>query len=471
MEHARKKYKTCKSYNDNEEVKTREKCEEMIFPEEKEKCVYNMKENICESKKNYSDCEEYKGSNELICQSIISSKNKLNCVLQKKENDFICRERYFPCSEALSKEECYIYAKPVSKNKKCVFDEINNICFEQYKNCEKYKGNKQDECEKLIIYNGQKCVFESNNCISKNKICSEASNEEECELIRNKGVSKPNKICDFISGLCQENYKNCSDYDGTDEIICKNIKPYDDSGINIDDNHKCQIEDGICQKVPKDCIDAGSNRILCSSISPIIKNNTKKYCRFNGNECKEDFKTCESFESSKYSDRETCKSIIQENDFDHKCELNSDYKCKPTKKQCYEFNIDDYSNLCYNINPRCTYTNGICKKIEKSCSEIKFYTDKEENEQICKSIKPNNIDKICILKKDKTGCEEIYNFTQNVEEDIDDEEEKKDEKENQDEESNKDTSEQSKDQSQIENSSKLGNKGILNIIIMAFLLF
>ena len=435
----------------------------MVFPEEKEKCVYNLKENICESRKNYSDCEEYKGGNELICQSIISSKNKMHCVLQKKENDFICRERYFPCSEAYSKNECQIYAKPVNKNKKCVFDEINNICFEQYKNCEKYKGNNSDECEKLNIDNGQKCFFESNICKSKNKTCSEALNEDECELIKNIGVSEQNKICDFISGSCKENYKYCSDYTGTDEIICKNIKPYDDSGVNIDNNYKCQIEEGNCKKVPKECIDAGSNRFLCANISPLIKNRTKKHCSFYENKCREDYKKCEYFQGGLSYHKSICESIIPENHLVPRCEYSNSYKCV-SMKQCYHFKIDDYENLCHNINPRCNYTNEICKTIKKSCSDIIFYTEREENEQICKSIKATNIDKICHLKKDKTGREEIYNFTQNLEEDLDEEEEKKEENNKNSKPS--DISEQSKYQNENGNSSTLGKKSILIAIIM-----
>lgn len=463
------KYKTCKSYNDNEEIKTREGCEEMVFPEEKEKCVYNIKENICESRKNYSKCEEYKGSNELICQSIISSKNKKNCVLQKKENDFICRERYFPCSEAYSKNECYIFAKPVDKNKICVFDEINNKCLEQYKKCEKYTGNNLDECEKINIYNGKKCVFESGICKSKNKKCSEALNEDECEIIKNIGISEQNKICDFISGSCQENYKYCSDYTGTDETICKNIKPYDDSGINIDNNYKCSIEEDICKKVPKDCVDAGSNRFLCANISSIIKNNDKKYCSFYQNNCREDYKACEYFSTIYSTGQSICEGIIQENSEIPRCEFNKNYKCKPVE-HCHLFNKDDYANLCHKINLKCKYEKGICKKVEKSCSEIIFYTESEENEQICKSFKPINIDKICRIKKDKSGCEEVYNFPKNLEETENEESKKEDGKINEN--SNLSGNEdKANNRNENENSPMLGKKRILIGIIMACLLF
>ena len=37
----------------------------------------------------------------------------------------------------------------------------------------------------------------------------------------------------------------------------------------------------------------------------------------------------------------------------------------------------------------------------------KFYTESEENEALCQSIEVINPNKICSLKSDKSGCEEI----------------------------------------------------------------
>ena len=59
------------------------------------------------------------------------------------------------------------------------------------------------------------------------------------------GVSDPDRrVCDYSesSSTCFENYKYCSDYRGNNRTFCRNIKPYDELGNNIDIRYKCKYE-------------------------------------------------------------------------------------------------------------------------------------------------------------------------------------------------------------------------------------
>jgi hypothetical protein len=408
-------------------VKSRVECEGLILDDPNKKCVYIKEEHKCEEGNVYNNCNEYKGSDRKICERILSPKRNSYCVLDK---DSVCKERDFFCVEAYDRYDCLIYAKPTDDTKKCVWH--NNLCIEQYKGCEDYvekRSNSETTCGDLEVYNGKKCYYNSDKCTSKNKKCNEATSKEECKLIEKTGVSDPDrKYCEWDStgSYCRENYKYCSDYRPTSSsgslssITCGNIKPYNPETNTLDLAYKCEVKDPNvgCEKVPKDCSDAGTdNQILCDLISPLIKDNRIKYCAFIKGKCEEHYKTCELVDELKSDFENLCKNNIpNDHYFKGICEYTNDndngkYKCKTKSSlDCDEFNINinAYQDLCLSINPNCSYSGGYCYDITRSCTDIKFYTQDDNNKAICEAIKLSNEDKICVLKEDKSGCEEVY---------------------------------------------------------------
>ena len=426
-------YKTCQLYDENDAEKSRDECEGLILDDPNKKCVYIKEKHKCEEGNVYNNCNEYKGSDRKICERILSPKRNSYCVLDK---DSVCKERDFFCVEAYDRYDCLIYAKPTDDTKKCVWD--NNLCIEQYKGCEDYvekRSNSETICGRLEVYNGKKCYYNSDKCTSKNKKCSEATSKEECKLIEKTGVSDPDrKYCEWYSTsddtgpYCRENYKYCSDYrptswpsssDSTIKSTCKKIKPYNPETNALDLAYKCAVKDSKvgCEKVPKECSEAGTNKILCDLISPLIKDNRIKYCAFIQGTCLEQYKTCELVDESKLSslDNSLCtNNIPEDHHFAGICEYDtSTNKCrKKTTSFCNLFNIDAYQDLCLSINPNCSYFSdgsySSCYDNTKSCTGITFYTQDDNNKAICEAIKPSNEDKICVLKEDKSGCEEVY---------------------------------------------------------------
>ena len=419
-------YKTCELYSSNELRKTKSVCEGIKLLEENSKCIFNIEEDKCETSQNYDTCDEYPGLSQVICESIKPS-NHSRFVLDK---DSKCKERTFFCSEVFDEENCLYYAKASINYKKCAYDpnyqsnNHSNICYEEYQRCEDYLEGSQETCEHIILYNGKKCVFDSNRCRTINKTCSDAGSEEECNLIAKSGVSNPDKkVCRYFSSStpsCIETYKYCSDYRGGDSTFCESsIKPYNEAEDKIDITSKCVFLDSRCHKVPKQCHEADSNPVLCSLISPKIKDNNKMYCAFIDGACTLQFKKCEYFESLISSDSSSpfstppsdCDDVIPENYLDKPCALTSGKCVKRDICNVFSTSSNEKQHLCQSISHDCEYSGGVCTtKKEYSCEQITFSKDSGENEDICRNKEASVPYKICTLKEERDGCKEIINI-------------------------------------------------------------
>lgn len=435
----RERYKTCKLYNDNALEKKREICEDLIPHDKTVACVYNIEEDQCLEETTYSSCEDYTGISKKICESIKPSPHS-GCIL---DGDLKCKERSFLCSEVYDYENCIYYAKASTSNKRCEFRGSNSQgigeCYEEYLRCEDYiKGDSKYGCEDIILHNGKKCVEDpnTNRCLTQNKTCSDAKSREECELIVQSGVSNPDKfVCHWsefdeygysTTLKCRETYKFCSDYRGTNQNFCQNsIQPYNETEDKIDITSKCKYESNIgCQRVTKECEDSDvvGNPVLCGLISPKIQDNKVKYCAFISGQCQKHYKKCENWDEEESTS--ACTDIIPENYLDKPC----DTKIVDGKTTCYTQKVcnvfpfnplnpsasesDYYEDLCLSVGHDCEYENNECtSKKELTCNDVKFYEYNIANEETCKEQETSAFYKSCILKIDKSGCEEILNIS------------------------------------------------------------
>ena len=75
-----------------------------------------------------------------------------------------------------------------------------------------------------------------------------------------------------------------------------------------------------------------------------------------------------------------------------------------TKKKC-SFSYDNYNNI------------GTCSDHTNVCSEITFSNESEATEEKCNSIVVSS-GKTCTLKRDKSGCRELYEYEFETEKEI-----------------------------------------------------
>jgi hypothetical protein len=439
----KEEYKTCELYSEKEINKYRNGCQKLIMNEENTKCVYNIEEDICVTERNYTSCSEYEGISQKICESIVPSAHT-KCILDK---DSKCKERALHCSEAFDYESCLYYATATTSDKRCFYDsrsgiQIGKRCYEEYLRCEDYIPiNNNNDCSNIKLLDGKRCEWDSSRerCITKNKTCSEVFTKEECNLIAKSGVSNPDKlVCRWLeyddNGIattepdpddstvviptyaCRETYKYCSDYRGTVSDFCNNnIKPYNETEDKIDITLKCEYEDGKCERVHKKCSEADGNPVLCALISPKIQDNDIKYCNYIGNKCETHFKKCEYWKASGITSL-TCENNKPENYLNYPCAtktVDGETICY-TQKVCNAIpsSPTDYENICHSVEYDCELSSSVCTtKTQYDCDDIKFYKDSEENAEICKNKEASVPYKICTLKEDRSGCEEILNIS------------------------------------------------------------
>ena len=433
-------YKTCGSFTDNKIDTDKSGCTGIKLLEKNEKCVYIEEEDTCKTQSSltYSNCEDYPGNNKRVCERIIlSPTNRSYCILDK---DMKCKERPLFCEEAIGDEQCLHIAKANDTNRRCAYDYGDGKCYEEYIRCEDWIPNSNSGsspssgstyCSDIKLFNGKKCKSETINgitrCYSDFKICTNAKTEEECKLIAKTGVTDPErKVCAWFkngSPKCQETFKYCSDYrkfpdtvNNTYKDFCeKKIKPYDESGENIDIRFKCVYDNDIgCQRDNVECEDT-TNPILCDLFSNYIKDSEKRHCVYYNGQCHTHSKKCEDVE-----DMSRCQINIIENFIINACGSENGKCVRKNHCDLMDSSVSSeqtqhYKTLCQKINVNCTYTPsssnneiGECKLEEKTCQGIKFYSNETDNKEICEKIQVTNPRKKCILKEDLSGCDEVY---------------------------------------------------------------
>ena len=458
----REDYLTCQVYNDLTGVqKKKEICENITLDIVTKKCVF--KDNACsitnkecsdyksyEPKENctaisnvlkdttrkeckfdgsaciedYKTCTSYDdGNDKKTCESIMISDGK--CFLK---NDEECEKRKLTCAETKTEDECW---KAESENSRTYCFYYGGQCIEMYSACENYIGYYKQECEAIVTGKGTTCSFQSPNCLSIFKSCSEALNSDECTLINylnslnnydpiKSRLSDPKKmVCEYDSTSgCFENYKYCNDYKGTDAAVCEKIKPQTTMTLPVygtvpirDYRYKCVYKEKTgCERQLLGCSEAKTST-ACDDISFVLKGATdsKKYCAFFNGTCTEQYTECGNYD--KNVQKEECQAIIPENYRIKHCVYKDEggtISCVEADNVCESLDVDKYIYKCISLGPFCSYSDGVCSTITKACSDVVFPLEwTGDRAKTCSGIKVENENKICSLSSDKTKCEEI----------------------------------------------------------------
>ena len=132
------------------------------------------------------------------------------------------------------------------------------------------------------------CDYTGNACSSRNKECKDMVNEETCLSF---SPSDPNKRCIYSGNICKEQYKTCDLYDqyatSKNEAECKAIQEIEHTKCTFDTNSQ------KCLEIQKECSELTSETCTLSH----TLTDTNKKCSFINNECIEQYKTCELYDS------------------------------------------------------------------------------------------------------------------------------------------------------------------------------
>lgn len=366
-------YTSCSGYN-KEADKTAEGCKALkIYYSSgdvnyRKKCVYN--DNTCEEK-TLEKCEDYEsGQDENYCTYISNSYS--NCVLE------------------------------------------NNQCVKKYKDCpENYEEVTEEICKSITpLYDYYKCSYDekTKKCIHKNKECSEytGSNYYYCNSYCVPSEDTENKKCFYENSKCIEKYINCSAYTGNNKTICELIIPYDENGYSLQYKNKCVFDnDNKCKMELKSCEDAKTS-YECGRITPT---NDKKKCKYENEECKEQYIDCDSYNNNGEETviKSVCESIILNSD-SYKCVFKEGNICERGKKDCSDITKNKYEQECLglsasSIEKKCSFSNSACSEVNKSCLELSSqYSVTDEICSAASTSDPNN--KVCVKKEQDYGCEE-----------------------------------------------------------------
>ena len=150
-------------------------------------------------KQKLTKCEDYESwMDENHCNYIPS--NYKHCTFENKK----CVKVYNDCpetNEEISKENCE--AIKLWDYYICKYDENNKNCYMKIKDCS--DGANEEKFKKIVPYDESKgtedyknrCVWESQSCVKKPKVCGDAKDSNECSQIT---PASANKNCTYING-------------------------------------------------------------------------------------------------------------------------------------------------------------------------------------------------------------------------------------------------------------------------------
>ena len=395
---------------DCSEIFVEEQCFNHQISDELKKCVFI--DGKC--KEEYKSCEEYdkKGTNDKNrddCESIVLFSSGLidySNICTFNEGTHTCSTKPMTSCNDYKSGQSEKYCTNIyltDSTLKCAY--INNKCIEQYKQCSDYNGNEKNICESIVVQNNpyRKCILlHDQYCQENDRECSEYTGNSEFVCNYYFKSLDPNKGCALIGGKCIEQYQFCSDYRGNDKITCESIK-LSNNGF------KCVLDEKEgCIRKNKGCSEA-TNAADCSRMIP--SDRSKKQCIFYDGKCTEQFINCNNYDEN--VEKTVCENIIPNYYYAEKCEYQSGTPniCRSVDKECNEYNIQNLKSFCEMITPskiqkKCVFSNNSCSEADKTCLELS--NNYSVNENICKAATtsdPNN--KICSLKTDKSGCQEI----------------------------------------------------------------
>ena len=321
VEKTRTEKLTCNSYKSGQDDYY---CEKIKLEDSKKHCkiydIFNLKCNEF-----YKKCSDYEGNDEIVCNSNMPEEyDKYKCVFKNGK----CTEEKKICSDyklGLENIERCEYIHPSEDDSKaCEF--IDNQCVEiDMPHCELYDGD-ENKCKSIEPVYGHSydysyhCVYTNGKCDYKKKTsCSDYKEGEGRNMCTyNIELSDEDKYCLFKNDKCIETYRQCSNYQGSDDSIC--------NSIITEDGGNCEYKNDACIDKIMECSDYTS--ILDNLGSRACEEDSypsdyNKKCVFSNYNCLEKDRNCLDFKFFILINKEMCEKAPTSSE-DKKCVMAND---------------------------------------------------------------------------------------------------------------------------------------------------
>ena len=378
---------TCSNYFESE---MKSKCESLSI-NSTHSCVYSK--GKCDTA--FKSCSSYTGKDSKICSSIILSNIYKKCEI--KEN--VCTEVVKTCEEYDSSLSMTCTSLSAGDNQRCILN--GNKCEAHYKYCDDFTtGVNEVKCKANIPSDkNNKCIWDNNACTEVKKECKDYASTTGSFCIY-LSTSSDDKVCvPTTNGYCKEQYKTCELYNTKEtsksQTGCEEIYPY--YGSDFSKYERCEYiaSSKTCLTRETECKDmtGESAEYLCLHyFTPLDKN---KRCVYVDSQCKEQYKTCELYNSNVNAADKTAADCeaIQIDDSSSKCVYDKTTKTCSTKKiVCSDFTTqsDCISFRPEDTNKKCAFINNKCEEQYKTCEIYNEQSTKDAD--TCNKIQPYETD-------------------------------------------------------------------------------
>ena len=372
-------------------------CSNLDAGDDKQRCVLSGGKCL----PHYKSCEDFTtGVTEALCNANIPSTSTDKCIWDSS-GDGSCKQASKKCKDYEFAEHNNCNSLEASdENKICLPSPIGFGCVEQYKTCELYEANEDENkkskknCEAIIyIGDGTKaCYFSENNeCLTRDKKCYDIS-PYQCLTFdtRNEQTN-----CILVNDYqCKEQYRTCEIYDSLSD---KNEKECNSIVYYGEPSSKCVFENNHCTKKKKECKEI-TDSTVCNSH---VLDDTNKMCVFENGQCKEEYKSCSDYNNVAKKNEKNCKAIKIYSadktnvDYTKKCIYKNNVCQEESLTQCSDYDSDLDKKYCTKIDlgsyKKCVIKDNKCTQIYITCPENREEITKEE----CESIIPLDESKKC----------------------------------------------------------------------------
>ena len=256
-----------------------------------------------------------------------------------------------------------------------------------------------------------KCTYSGNQCVQDYYECNEYAPTSGFEDAKCKGIIPSDHLymCEVKTEggnkSCQQRLKKCSEHTSND--ICVELQAGDGQRCLLIENTRCEAHYNDCSSL------TSLGKAKCEANIP---NDKSKICSWSSDACSTTDRYCEKYlqyQGPESEISEYCTSLKAEES--KVCLFEDGKTCHQVYENCEKGNNNE--NICKTIRPlntdktdydhlnKCKYNSPNCETQQKYCED---YEKGFDNGMVCSQLISHDINKMCSYDASKDECKETY---------------------------------------------------------------